>query len=148
MAKICCVIGPDAEALMSKLGSFTGPYNWVQFDCDVRTEVGFRQAIKFLDNLRPAYLMVGLADFDQDDCALEKAFSRYLFERQIPTHFMLPEEWRTHNIEAMNLSLKTGIRDFSGNQLVGETLLSTVQAHIAICTPQKYDMETASTMVH
>jgi hypothetical protein len=90
-----------------------------------------KNAVEWINEWNPAYVLVGLNDFDDENCVNEQQLSWFLESKSIPAHFHLPERLGIHNVTAMALSAKTGIKDLWSCPLGGEKFWNHIQNFVA-----------------
>lgn len=129
---VCCVIGKNPQNLLDRLEGYTGGHNWVTYDCDIRTQKGLDDVVAWLTELKPAYVLVNLSQFDKNDCTNEKRLSWFFEGHDIPAQFYLPEELGIHNVMAIVMSAETGIKDLWSCPLRGVELFQMINGYMKV----------------
>ncbi len=135
MNKIC-IIAPDPQALYNLFKSYQQEVSpnttLLLFSLDISKEGNCSQAVGFISNNNPDYVLVGLDSFNQKNSNNEFELSVYLEGKKIPAHFLLSNSLEVPNVLAILMSQQTGIKDLWSAPLDGKEFFKHIINHSVI----------------
>ena len=129
-----CIIAPDPQALYNRFSESHKKESpntpAILFGLDIKEKGGSIQAVGFLSNHNPDYVLIGLDSFDKNNCRSEQEVSMYLKDRNIPTHFLLSSQLGIPNPVAIQISMETEIFDLWSNPTTGQEFYKQIKDFI------------------
>lgn len=120
MIEKICIISPNPKSLLQRFEDCAQSITVLLFECNINNRQEAFTATGFLRNHKPDYVLIGLNEFDPENCIPVLEVSLFLEEGKIPAHFLLAEALDVHVVTAQEWSLKTGIRDLWSCPLQGK----------------------------